>query len=72
MSSYLLTEVINLLQRLTHSSSRNLEQLYLESRDLVSPLLANDLLDLCSNTARYEDDNEFLDEIIQELKAELF
>ena len=72
MSSYLLTEVINLLQRLTHSSSRNLEQLYLESRDLVSPLLANDLLDLCSNTARYEDDIEFLDEIIQELKAELF
>lgn len=72
MSNYLLSEVISLLQRLTQSNSRNLEYLYLESRDIVSPLLANDLLNLCSNTARYAEDTEFLNDIIQELKLELY
>ena len=72
MSSYLLIEIIHLLQRLTHSNSTNLEQLYYESRDLLSPLLAADLLTLCSNPARYDDDQDFLEDIIQELKAELF
>ena len=68
MSDYKLRKVICLLQRLTSSSSLDWETLFLESSDLVSPELAHKLLVLCEHPHRYADDNEFLDDIIEELQ----
>lgn len=63
--------IISLLQRLTHSNSANPEYLYMEVRDRLPEPLTDQLFELISNPVNYEDDDQFLNEIIQGLRAEL-
>lgn len=63
--------IIALMQRLTHSNSADAEYLYIEVKDILPEPLSNQIFELISNPFDYEDDYEFLDEIIQGLKSEL-
>lgn len=70
--NYKLKKILCLLQHLTHSNSTDGEELYLEAKDLLSESLANRIFELTCNPAQFEDDDVFLDGIIQELKNEVF
>ena len=61
--------IIVLLKRLNHSSLENFELLYYESRDMLPSHLITQLDKLVKSPSLYEDDFEFLEEIIQDLKA---
>ena len=73
MLSYRSSKVIRLLQQLTnHPSSTDVVQLCWEARELAtSDLLCHHLLELAECPMRYDDDEGFLDTIIQELQYEL-
>lgn len=70
--NYKLRKILCLLQQLTHSNSIVGEELYLEAKDLLSESLANRIFELTCNPAQFEDDDVFLDGVIQDLKNEVF
>lgn len=61
--------IIVLLKRLVNSDLETFESLFMEAEPLLPHHLARQLNCLLQNPATYEEDTEFLDEIIQELKA---
>jgi len=63
--------IIVLLKRLTNSKAETAEVLFMEAQDLLPKSLCDSLFELIQHPAKYEDDTEFLDEIILELKSEL-
>lgn len=63
--------IISLMQRITHSDSANAEYLYTEIKDRLPDSLSDQLFDLINDPIDYEENDLFLDEIIQGLKAEL-
>ena len=70
--NYKLRKILCLLQHLTHVDSLDGVALYLEAKDLLSESLANRIFELTCNPAKFEDDDDFLDGIIQDLKNEVF
>lgn len=63
--------IIVLLRKLTRSTAETSEVLYLEASSILPTALSKKISTLLDNPIKYEEDFEFLDEIIQDLKAEL-
>lgn len=60
--------IIVLLKRLVNSDLETFESLYMEAHPMLPSHLSRQLNCLLQNPASYEEDTEFLGEIIQELK----
>lgn len=69
--NYKFKKIISLLQQLTHSNSVDAEILYSESKGLLSFSLDERLFEVISNPAKFEEEDEFLNDIIRDLKDEI-
>ena len=63
--------IVVLLKRLTNSQAETAHVLFMEAQGLLPQSLCDRLFELIEHPSKYEDDTEFLDDIILELKAEL-
>jgi len=63
--------IVVLLRRLTNSRAETAEVLFMEAQEILPKSLCDNLFELIQHPAKYEDDIEFLDDIILELKSEL-
>ena len=63
--------IVVLLKRLSNSEAETAEVLFMEAQEILPKSLSDKLFELIQHPVKYEDDVEFLDEIILELKSEL-